>query len=152
MECRSEALRVRLHGPLHDRTRSSGLRDPRDQGRVAGRSGSPAPGGLIRRRRFFCCKFDRAFILKAMPKMRAVQVPRPKGPFEMVERDVPDPGPGAVRVRVEACGICHSDSLTKEGVWPGIEYPRVPGHEIAGTVDAAGAGVKGWTEGQRVGI
>ncbi len=87
-----------------------------------------------------------------MPKMRAVQVPRPKGPFEMVERDLPDPGPGAVRVRVEACGICHSDSLTKEGVWPGIEYPRVPGHEIAGTVDAIGAGVKGWTEGQRVGI
>ena len=84
--------------------------------------------------------------------MRAVQVPRPKGPFEMVERDVPDPGPGAVRVRVEACGICHSDSLTKEGVWPGIEYPRVPGHEIAGTVDAVGAGVKPWTEGQRVGI
>src|SRR5947209_6930070 len=101
---------------------------------------------------FFCCNFAGDGILKAMPKMRAVQVPRPKGPFEMVERDVPDPGPGSVRVRVEACGICHSDSLTKEGVWPGIEYPRVPGHEIAGTVDAIGAGVNGWTEGQRVGI
>lgn len=84
--------------------------------------------------------------------MRAVQVSRPKGPFELVERDIPDPAPGWVRVRVEACGICHSDSLTKEGLWPGIEYPRVPGHEIAGVIDGIGAGVKGWSEGQRVGI
>jgi D-arabinose 1-dehydrogenase-like Zn-dependent alcohol dehydrogenase len=87
-----------------------------------------------------------------MPKMRAVQIPRVKGPLELVEREVPDPGPGSVRVRVEACGICHSDSITKEGVLPGIEYPRVPGHEIAGFIDAIGSGVNGWKEGQRVGI
>jgi D-arabinose 1-dehydrogenase-like Zn-dependent alcohol dehydrogenase len=87
-----------------------------------------------------------------MAKMRAVQVSRAKGPLEFVQRDIPDPGPGSVRVRVEACGICHSDAVTKEGLLPGIEYPRVPGHEIAGVIDAIGTGVKGWTEGQRVGI
>lgn len=70
----------------------------------------------------------------------------------MVERDIPEPGPGSVRVRVEACGICHSDSMTKEGLWPGIQFPRIPGHEIAGTINSLGADVKGWTEGQRVGI
>jgi len=87
-----------------------------------------------------------------MPKMRAVQVSGPKGPFETVEREIPVPGPGFVRVRVEACGICHSDSLTKEGLWPGIEYPRVPGHEIAGVVDAVGPDVPAWKSGDRVGI
>ena len=76
-----------------------------------------------------------------MPKMRAVQVSRPGGPLEMVERNIPEPGNGSVRVRVQACGICHSDTLTKEGQFPGIEYPRVPGHEIAGVVDAIGPGV-----------
>ncbi len=84
--------------------------------------------------------------------MRAVQVPGPKGPLEAVERDVPAPGPGFVRVRVEACGVCHSDALTKEGYWPGIEYPRVPGHEIAGVVDEVGSDVRGWNAGDRVGI
>lgn len=87
-----------------------------------------------------------------MPKMRAVQVTKPGGPLELVERDVPEPGAGAVRVKVQACGICHSDALTKEGHWPGIKYPRVPGHEVAGVIDALGRDVSGWTKGQRVGI
>ena len=87
-----------------------------------------------------------------MSKMRLVQVTRPNGPLEMVEREIPEPGAGQVRIKVEACGICHSDSMTKEGLWPGIQYPRVPGHEIAGIVDAVGAGVAGWKEGQRVGV
>jgi D-arabinose 1-dehydrogenase-like Zn-dependent alcohol dehydrogenase len=87
-----------------------------------------------------------------MARMRSVQVPRPGGPFELVERDIPDARAGTVRIRVEACGICHSDSFTKEGTFPGLQYPRVPGHEIAGTIDAMGAGVLGWTEGQRVGV
>jgi D-arabinose 1-dehydrogenase-like Zn-dependent alcohol dehydrogenase len=87
-----------------------------------------------------------------MSKMRVVQVTQPNGPFELVEREIPEPGPGQVQIKVEACGICHSDSLTKEGTWPGIQYPRVPGHEVAGIVAAVGAGVVGWTEGQRVGV
>jgi D-arabinose 1-dehydrogenase-like Zn-dependent alcohol dehydrogenase len=87
-----------------------------------------------------------------MSRMRVVQVPRPNGPFELVEREIPQPGAGSVRIKVEACGICHSDSFTKEGTWPGIQYPRVPGHEVAGTIDAVGTGVAGWTEGQRVGV
>ena len=87
-----------------------------------------------------------------MPKMRVAQVPYAKGPFEMVERDIPEPVAGKVRVKVQACGVCHSDSVTKEGLFPGIEYPRVPGHEIIGTVDAIGPGVAGWQQGQRVGV
>ena len=88
-----------------------------------------------------------------MPTMRAVQVSRPGGPLELVERPVPDPGPGSVRIRVEACGICHSDALTKDGHWPGIEYPRVPGHEVVGVIDAVGEGVPArWRPGQRVGV
>jgi D-arabinose 1-dehydrogenase-like Zn-dependent alcohol dehydrogenase len=87
-----------------------------------------------------------------MAKMRSVQVPRPNGDFELVERDIPEPHAGAVRIKVQACGICHSDSLTKEGTWPGLEYPRVPGHEVAGIIDAIGDGVRGWTSGQRVGV
>jgi D-arabinose 1-dehydrogenase-like Zn-dependent alcohol dehydrogenase len=87
-----------------------------------------------------------------MPKMRAAQITRPNGPFESVEREIPEPGAGSVRIKVEACGICHSDAMTKEGLWPGIQYPRVPGHEIAGIVDAVGPGVAGWTQGQRVGV
>jgi D-arabinose 1-dehydrogenase-like Zn-dependent alcohol dehydrogenase len=87
-----------------------------------------------------------------MAKMRSVQVSRPKGDFELVERDIPEPGAGAVRLKVQACGICHSDSFTKEGTFPGIQYPRVPGHEVAGIIDALGAGVRGWTAGQRVGV
>src|SRR2546428_2063678 len=87
-----------------------------------------------------------------MSKMRVVQVTRPNGPFELVEREIPEPAGGQVRIKVEACGICHSDSLIKEGTIPGVQYPRVPGHEVTGIVDAVGAGVVGWTEGQRVGI
>jgi D-arabinose 1-dehydrogenase-like Zn-dependent alcohol dehydrogenase len=87
-----------------------------------------------------------------MAEMRAVQVTRSKGPLEVVEREISEPGAGQVRVKVEACGICHSDAMTKEGLWPGIQYPRVPGHEIAGVIDAVGAGVAGWTKGQRVGV
>lgn len=84
--------------------------------------------------------------------MRAVQIPRPGGQLELVEREMPEPQPGWVRVKVEACGVCHSDSLVKEGLWPGIEYPRVPGHEVIGVVDVLGEGVKPWKSGQRVGI
>lgn len=87
-----------------------------------------------------------------MKKMRAVQVTGPGGPFEMVEREIPEPGPRQVRVKVQACGLCHSDSLTKEGHWPGIQYPRAPGHEIAGVIDAVGSEVPQWRPGQRVGI
>ena len=87
-----------------------------------------------------------------MAKMLAVQVARANGPLEVIEREISEPGAGQVRVKVEACGICHSDSFTKQGVWPGLQYPRVPGHEVAGIIDAIGAGVAGWTKGQRVGI
>jgi len=89
-----------------------------------------------------------------MPKtMRVVQVSRAQGPFEIVEREIPEPGPGLVRIKVEACGICHSDSLTKEGHMPGISYPRVPGHEVVGMIDAVGGDVpQRWTAGLRVGV
>ena len=87
-----------------------------------------------------------------MSKMRVVQVTHPKGALELVEREIPEPGVGSVLIKVEACGVCHSDSFTKEGAWPGIQYPRVPGHEIAGIIDAMGIGVVGWTLGQRVGV
>lgn len=87
-----------------------------------------------------------------MSKMRVVQVSQPNGPFELVEREIPEPATGQVRIKVQACGICHSDSFTRDGLFPGIDYPRVPGHEVAGTIDAIGAGVVGWGEGQRVGV
>jgi D-arabinose 1-dehydrogenase-like Zn-dependent alcohol dehydrogenase len=87
-----------------------------------------------------------------MSKMKAVQVTKPGAGFELVERNIPEPGRGQVRIKVEACGICHSDELVKEGHWPGIQYPRVPGHEIAGRVDAVGADVTNWKPGQRVGV
>jgi D-arabinose 1-dehydrogenase-like Zn-dependent alcohol dehydrogenase len=84
--------------------------------------------------------------------MRVARVTRAKGPFELVEQPVPEPGPGAVRIKVEACGICHSDSITKDAILPGIQFPRAPGHEVAGVIDALGAGVPGWKAGQRVGL
>src|SRR5207247_1044925 len=87
-----------------------------------------------------------------MPRMRAAQVVSAKGPYQIVEREIPEPGPGQTRIRVQASGVCHSDSLTKEGIWPGIQYPRVPGHEVAGIVDAVGAGVAGWKVADRVGV
>lgn len=86
-----------------------------------------------------------------MAKMKAVQVPKPGADFEVVEKDIPQPGPGHVRIRILACGVCHSDVITKEGLMP-IEYPRVPGHEIAGVIDELGAGVTAWKKGQRVGV
>ena len=89
---------------------------------------------------------------RAMGKMRAVQVAQAGGALELVEREMPEPTQGEVRVRVEACGVCHSDSLTVEGQWPGLSFPRIPGHEIAGTIDAVGTGVVGWSAGQRVGV
>ena len=87
-----------------------------------------------------------------MPKMRAAQITRANGPIELVERDIPVPGEGAVRLKVQACGICHSDSMAKEGSYPGIKYPLIPGHEVAGIVDAIGAGVAQWKVGDRVGV
>jgi D-arabinose 1-dehydrogenase-like Zn-dependent alcohol dehydrogenase len=87
-----------------------------------------------------------------MAVMRVVQVPSPKGPFEIVERPIPEPGAGTVRIKVQACGVCHSDSLTKEGAFPGIQYPRVPGHEVSGVIDKVGPGVAGWELGQKVGV
>lgn len=87
-----------------------------------------------------------------MATMRVVQVPRANGPLEVVERPIPEPGAGSVRIKVQACGICHSDTFTVEGLMPGIVYPRVPGHEVAGVIDAVGPGVSGWAKGQRVGV
>jgi propanol-preferring alcohol dehydrogenase len=87
-----------------------------------------------------------------MPKMKAVQVSKPNGSFEVVSRDVRDPSPSEIRIRVEACGVCHSDALTKAGAYPGLTLPRVPGHEIAGRVDAVGANVTAWKAGDRVGV
>ncbi|WP_310631011.1 alcohol dehydrogenase [Paraburkholderia sp.] len=87
-----------------------------------------------------------------MRTMQAVQVTKAGGPLELVEREVPEPPEGHVLIKVQACGICHSDSMTKDGLWPGLAYPRVPGHEIAGVIDKLGAGVDGWQAGQRVGV
>src|ERR1700692_2599256 len=84
--------------------------------------------------------------------MKAIVVEKAGGDFVVAERPVADPGEGAVRVKVEACGICHGDVLAKEGYWPGIAYPLVPGHEVAGVVDAVGPGVTAWSVGDRVGI
>jgi D-arabinose 1-dehydrogenase-like Zn-dependent alcohol dehydrogenase len=84
--------------------------------------------------------------------MRAVQVPRAGGALELIEKEIPEPQPGWVRIKVDACGVCHSDSLIKEGLWPGIQYPRVPGHEVIGVVDLVGEQVKPWKNGQRVGV
>ena len=88
----------------------------------------------------------------AVAPMKAAQIPKPGADFEIVEREIPKPGAGQVRIKVQACGVCHSDVLTKDGLWPGIQYPRVPGHEVAGVVDELGAGVFEWKVGQRVGV
>jgi len=84
--------------------------------------------------------------------MKVAQISKAGGDFEIVERQIPKPGPRQVRIKVRACGVCHSDVFTKEGSWPGIQYPRVPGHEVAGVIDELGAGVSGWSEGQRAGV
>src|SRR3954465_14812117 len=88
----------------------------------------------------------------ATAPMKVAQIPSPGADFQIVEREIPKPGVGQVRIKVQACGICHSDVLTKDGTWPGIEYPRVPGHEVAGVIDERGPGVSGWKQGQRVGV
>jgi D-arabinose 1-dehydrogenase-like Zn-dependent alcohol dehydrogenase len=88
----------------------------------------------------------------AIAPMKAAQIPKPGADFEIVEREIPNPGAGEVRIKVQACGICHSDVFTKEGQWPGIQYPRVPGHEVAGIIDELGDGVSEWQKGQRVGV
>src|SRR5213080_3634246 len=87
-----------------------------------------------------------------MANMKVVQVPKPGADFQLVDGEIPEPGPGHVRIRVQACGVCHSDVVTKEGLFPGMSYPRVPGHEVAGVVDGVGAGVKDWKKGERVGV
>ena len=88
----------------------------------------------------------------AVGTMKAAQVPKPGAEFQIVEREIPTPGAGQVRIKVLACGVCHSDLFTKEGAWPGIEYPRVPGHEVVGTIDGVGNGASQWKKGQRVGV
>ena len=88
----------------------------------------------------------------AIAPMKAAQISKPGADFEIVEREVPQPTAGQVRIKVQACGVCHSDVFTKEGWWPGIQYPRVPGHEVAGVIDEIGAGVTEWKKGQRVGV
>jgi len=85
-------------------------------------------------------------------QMKVAQVPSPGADFQIVERAIPEPGARQVRIKVQACGVCHSDVLTKDGLWPGIQYPRIPGHEVAGIVDEVGEGVSEWRKGQRVGV
>jgi propanol-preferring alcohol dehydrogenase len=85
-------------------------------------------------------------------KMKVAQISNPGGDWDLVERDIPEPGVGQIRVKVEACGICHSDTLVKEGLWPGLQYPRVPGHEVGGRIDALGDNVTAWQKNQRVGV
>jgi D-arabinose 1-dehydrogenase-like Zn-dependent alcohol dehydrogenase len=87
-----------------------------------------------------------------MAKMKAIQVKKAQGPFELVERVIPDPPPNGVRIKVEACGVCHSDVMVRSGAFPGLQLPRIPGHEIAGRIDAVGSGVNTWREGDRVGV
>jgi D-arabinose 1-dehydrogenase-like Zn-dependent alcohol dehydrogenase len=88
----------------------------------------------------------------AVGVMKTAQVARANAEFQLVEREIPDPGPGQVRIKVQACGVCHSDVLTKDGLWPGIQFPRSPGHEVAGVIDEVGSGVTTWKKGQRVGV
>jgi D-arabinose 1-dehydrogenase-like Zn-dependent alcohol dehydrogenase len=80
----------------------------------------------------------------ATAPMKVAQVPKPGADFQIVEREIPKPEMGQVRIKVQACGVCHSDSFTKQGSWPGIQYPRAPGHEVAGIIDELGTGVTGW--------
>src|SRR6202034_1020844 len=96
---------------------------------------------------------SRATVVPMKPaQMKGAQVSNPGADFQIVEREIPEPGPGHVRIKVQASGVCHSDVLTKEGGWPGIQYPRVPGHEVAGIIDELGVGVSAWKKGQRVGV
>jgi len=94
----------------------------------------------------------RVAVVPEVVRIKAAQISKPGAALEIVERDIPEPDAGHVRIKVQACGVCHSDVLTKEGSWPGIQYPRVPGHEVAGIVDEVGDGVSAWKKGQRVGV
>jgi D-arabinose 1-dehydrogenase-like Zn-dependent alcohol dehydrogenase len=94
----------------------------------------------------------RVAVKPAVAPMKVAQISKPGADFEIVERGIPEPGPREIRIKVLACGVCHSDVLTKEGAWPGIQYPRVPGHEVAGIVDAVGTDISAWKRGQRVGV
>jgi len=94
----------------------------------------------------------RVAVKPAVAPMKVAQISKPGADFEIVERRIPEPGPREIRIKVLACGVCHSDVFTKEGAWPGIQYPRVPGHEVAGIVDAVGADISEWQRGQRVGV
>jgi D-arabinose 1-dehydrogenase-like Zn-dependent alcohol dehydrogenase len=94
----------------------------------------------------------RVAVKPTVAPMKVAQISKPEGDFEIVERGIPEPGPREIRIKVLACGVCHSDVLTKEGTWPGIQYPRVPGHEVAGIVDAVGTEISEWRRGQRVGV
>jgi D-arabinose 1-dehydrogenase-like Zn-dependent alcohol dehydrogenase len=93
-----------------------------------------------------------ATTMVAVGTMKVAQVSKPGADFEITERDIPKPSPGQVCIKVHACGVCHSDVFTKEGSRPGIQYPRAPGHEVAGIIDEVGAGVSAWKKGQRVGV
>src|SRR4029453_3739643 len=106
-------------------------------------------GGASSRREFIG---GRMATTVAIATMKVAQISSPGADFQIVEREVPKPGAGQVRIKVQACGVCHSDVGTKEGTWPGIQYPRVPGHEVAGIIDEPGAGVSEWKKGQRVGV
>ena len=88
----------------------------------------------------------------AVATMKVAQVSKSGADLQVVEREIPEPGAGQVRIKVQACGVCHSDSFTVDGSWPGIQYPRIPGHEVVGTIDAVGEGVSAWRKGQRVGV
>ena len=88
----------------------------------------------------------------AVATMKVAEVSKPGAGFQIIEREIPEPGARQVCIKVQACGVCHSDALTKEGLWPGIQYPRIPGHEVAGIIDKVGVGVSDWKKGQRVGV
>jgi D-arabinose 1-dehydrogenase-like Zn-dependent alcohol dehydrogenase len=94
----------------------------------------------------------RKVVPMAVTQMKVAQISKPGAGFQIVEREIPEPGAGHVRIKVQACGVCHSDVLTVEGGWPGIQYPRIPGHEVAGIIDEVGEGVSAWKKGQRVGV
>src|SRR5437660_6971506 len=117
------------------------------QGPASRRAGT-APVGVSSGRNAPHCASEET----VMAKMKVAQIAKAGADFEIVEREIPQPGPGHVRIRVQACGVCHSDVLTKEGGRPGLVYPRVPGHEVAGVIDEAGPGVTHWKAGQKVGV
>ena len=88
----------------------------------------------------------------AVATMKVAQVVKPDAGLQVVEREIPEPGAGEVRIKVQACGVCHSDALVVEGLWPGLPYPRIPGHEVVGVIEKTGSGVTAWRNGQRVGV